>query len=254
MTEPLLPEQIEALMAGYVLNDLTSEETEVFERLLAENPRLTIEVKRLQETLDVLPYALPEVEPPPHLKEAILAATTTQSIPQPQRWRWGSIAAVIAALVALVAIWDGYRLRQQLSSTRQNLAILKTELETIKKLQPAIDVLQQPNTRVFSLAGTDKASTASGNIAIDSQQKKAVIVFQNLPTPAANQIYRLWAIADDKKVACASFKTTPQGKVLEEFPLSAIACSSGNSTLAVSLEPIPSPPQPTGPIVMLERS
>ncbi|MCU0533459.1 MAG: anti-sigma factor [Hydrococcus sp. Prado102] len=253
MREPLSPEQIEALMAGYVLNDLSPEEAQEFERMLRENPNLMEQVKRLQETLDVLPYALPEVEPPPSLREAILEATAPQPVRRVSRLPWG-IAASIAALVALALGLDNYRLRQDLQLARQDLQVALAKVKTAQQREAAIDVLQQPNTRVFSLAGTDKANAASGSIAIDSQDKKAVIVIKNLPTPPEGQIYRLWAIIDDKKIACADFKATQQGNVLEEFSLPAEACSTTKSTLAVTLEPFPAPPQPVGPAVMVERS
>jgi Anti-sigma-K factor rskA len=254
MNEPLSPEQIEALMAGYVLNDLSPEEIREFERMLRENPNLIERVKRLQETLDVLPYALPETEPPPHLRDAILEATTSQPIRRVSRLPWGKLAASIAALVAIALGLDNLRLRQDLQLARQDLNDALAQVKTAQQRETVINVLQQPDTRVFSLAGTDKANTASGSIAIDSQDKKAVIVFKNLPTPPEGQIYRLWAIIDDKKIACADFKATQQGNVLEEFSLPAEACTTTKSTLAVTLEPFPAPPQPVGPAVMVERS
>lgn len=252
MTDPLSPELIEALMAGYVLDDLAPEEAEQFHRLLAENPDLIVEVKRLQEALDVLPYALPEVEPPPRLRESILEATATE--PSWPRIPWGKILAGTAAILALLLGWDNYRLRQQLAQRQPDRNQQENQEEVIAALQQVVDVLQQPDTRVFALAGTDQATTASGSIAIAFEQKKAAIVVQNLPTTVEGKIYRLWAIIDNKKVACANFKATQAGKVLEAVTLPAAACSSANATLAVSLEPLPSPPQPVGPVVMIEKS
>lgn len=254
MREPLSPEQIEALMAGYVLNDLSPEEAQEFERMLRENPNLIKQVKRLQETLNVLPYALPEAEPPPRLRDAILEATAPQPVRSVSRLPWGKLVASIAALVAIAVGLENSRLRQDLQLARQDLNDALARVKTAQQRETVINVLQQPDTRVFSLAGTDKANTASGSIAIDSQDKKAVIVFKNLPTPPEGQIYRLWAIIDDKKIACADFKATQQGNVLEEFSLPAEACSTTKSTLAVTLEPFPAPSQPVGPAVMVERS
>lgn len=258
MSEPLSPERIEALMAGYVLNDLTPEEAEEFHRLLRENPPLIARVQQLQETLNVLPYALRDVEPPPHLREIILEATITESNIQPIRQRfslsWGRVVAGVAALIALTLGINNYLLRQELRTTIANNERLREELQAAKNQSNVVNVLQQPYTRVFSLLGTDQANAASGSIVVNFNQQKAVIVFQNLPTPPENQIYRLWAIIDNKKIACADFKTSQKGKVLEEFSLPAAACSSTKSTLAVTLEPFPAPPQPVGPAVMLERS
>ncbi|MBD1833783.1 anti-sigma factor [Cyanobacteria bacterium FACHB-472] len=244
MTEPLNPEHLEELMTGYVLGDLSPEEALEFQRLLAENPQLATEVSSLQEALEVLPYALPEVTPPPHLRTAILEAAnnslTPISIPKRFSLPWSKIAAGAAALLALALGLDNYNLRQQ--------------LKVVQAQKDVIEVLQQRNTRFFTLTGTENANTASGSIAINTNEQKAVIVFQNLPASPVGQIYRLWAIVDDKKIACANFDASQQGTVLAEFTIPAAACSSTKSTLAVTLEPSTLPPQPVGPAVMVESS
>lgn len=238
MSDTRLPNDIEELLAGYVLDDLSPEEIQEVEQLLSNDPTLVLEVKRLQEAFDLMPYALNEVEPPPQLRKTILEQMSPTIAPKPIPW-----AKIIAGTTALVALFlglDNVRLRQ--------------ELKLAQNQKNVINVLQQANTRVFPLVGTDKANRASGNIAIDPQARKAVIVFQNLPTPPEGQIYRLWAIIDDKKIACADFKTSTEGKILKEFSLPVDVCGSSQSTLAVTLEPLPSPPQPVGPAMMLEKS
>lgn len=259
MTEPLFPNRIEALIAGYVLNDLTPEEAEEFNRLLENNPNLTAQVEHLQETLNVLPYALPEVEPPPHLRQAILEAAAPEIVRSQLRQRfrlsWGRVITGVAALVALSFGINNYLLQQELRTAIANNQRLREELQAATNQNNVVNVLQQPYTRVFSLLGTDRAISASGSIVVNFNQQKAAIVFQNLPVLSENQIYRLWAIADNKKIPCADFKASQKGKVLEEFSLPAAACSSTKSILAVTLEPFPSPPpQPVGPAIMLERS
>lgn len=238
MSDTQLPNDLEELLAGYVLDDLSPEEVQKVEQLLSDDPTLVLEVKRLQEAFDLLPYALNEVEPPPQLRQAILEQMSPTIAPKPIPW-----AKIIAGTTALVALFlglDNVRLRQ--------------ELKLAQNQRNVINVLQQAGTRVFSLVGTDKANQASGNIAIDPQTRKAVIIFQNLPTAPEGQIYRLWAIIDDKKIACADFRASAEGKVLEEFSLPVDVCGSSRSTLAVTLEPLPSPPQPAGPAMMLEKS
>jgi hypothetical protein len=56
---------------------LGSEEAEEFRKLLIKNPELIQEVNRLQEVLGLLPYALPQVSPPQHLRSAIVEAVNT---------------------------------------------------------------------------------------------------------------------------------------------------------------------------------
>jgi len=257
MSEPLSPEHIEALMAGYVLSDLTPEEAEEFNRHLRENPHLMAQVEYLRETLNALPYALPDIEPPPHLREEILETileSPIQPIRQGSRLPWGRVFAGVAALIALTLGINNYLLRQELRTALASNQRLREELQAVKNQNNIVNVLQQPYTRVFSLLGTEQADRASGSIVVNFNQQKAAIAFQNLPTLREDQIYRLWAIIDNKKIACADFKTSQKGKVLEEFSLPAAACSSTKSTLAVTLEPLPAPPQPVGPAIMLEKS
>lgn len=61
MSEPLSSQELEELMAGYVLGNLTPEEAEKLRQLITEHPQLDTEVNRLQELLELMPHALPEV-------------------------------------------------------------------------------------------------------------------------------------------------------------------------------------------------
>lgn len=91
MTRPLspkdLPQQLEELIIGYVLGNLSPEEAEEFGQLLAENPQLVTQVNLWQEALEFLPYALSEVKIPPHLRSAILNAAWANINCRPVR-RW----------------------------------------------------------------------------------------------------------------------------------------------------------------------
>jgi len=76
-----LPDNWQELMAGYALGDLSPEEIEELQRLIAENPNLRAEVASLQEVLALMPYALPQQEPSAPLRDAILA--TVEANPAP---------------------------------------------------------------------------------------------------------------------------------------------------------------------------
>ena len=66
-------EQLQLLIAGYVLGDLSPEEVEEFEQLQANNPAIADEVAQMQKALEIS-YAPPEVMPPPHLRSNLLEA------------------------------------------------------------------------------------------------------------------------------------------------------------------------------------
>ncbi|MGD1857604.1 MAG: hypothetical protein ACFB2W_25490 [Leptolyngbyaceae cyanobacterium] len=126
MSEPLSPQEIRELAAGYVLGDLTSAETEAFQGLLHELPALKVEVTALQETLAMMPYGLDDVEPEGGLRSQILSAakaefsspTSVSLPPQPstptfKRSRLPWIMSTTAAGLALVCGLATLRLGNQ---------------------------------------------------------------------------------------------------------------------------------------------
>ncbi|MDZ8137398.1 MAG: anti-sigma factor [Nostoc sp. DedQUE04] len=240
MTEPLTPQAIETLAAGYVVGDLDRAELEVFEQLLAENPALVAEVKRLQATLDQVVYSLNSVEPPPHLQSAILAAATTtfqSSQPKPSRLFWYNVMGSVAVLLILYLGMDNYRLRQDFR--------MASDINTL---------LQQSQTQLFSLKAVNASDTATGSFVVNLGQRQGILAVQNLPAPPTGKVYRLWAIADGEKIPCGTLKINPQGKVLDKFWMPADFYDTGISGLFVTLELSETSRYPTGTIVMQSNS
>ncbi|MEG4319975.1 MULTISPECIES: anti-sigma factor [unclassified Microcoleus] len=255
MTEPLFPEHSEELMAGYVLGNLSSEEAEELRQLLKENPELATEVASLQEVLEVMPYALPDIEPPPHLYSAILEAASaasvaepnpdvsgvTNSFPQEKRkhppLQWSRVIGSIAALLALAVGLDNYRLRQQITTL---------EAQVVRQ-KDVIAMLQQPNTRLVSLKGMADASAASGSIVITPGEPKAVLILRNLPVLPQGQFYQLWSVTNNEKIAWEQFNTNERGTVFVKLSLPA---NAEVTALVVTVEASPLLKNPAGPMVM----
>ena len=255
MTLPLIPERLEELIAGYVLGNLNPEEVEELTRLLTENPELAKEVVCLQEVLEVIPYALPDIVPPPHLYSEIQEAVTTankalptpnvsgkyNSLPQeklkhfPIRWSlmFGSVAALLAVAVGL----DNYRLRQQITTL---------EAQVVRQ-KDVIAMLQQPNTHLVSLKGMAQASAASGSIVITPGEPKAVLILKNLPVLPSGQFYQLWSVTNNEKIAWEQFNTNDRGTVFVKLSM---PTNGEVTTLVVTVEASPLPRNPAGPMVM----
>jgi len=236
MTEPLTPQAIETLAAGYVIGDLDPIEFAAFEQLLQDNPTLAAEVAQLQATLDRVTHDLNSVDPPAHLRSTILAvATTPKPISRLNRIRvpWHTVMGSVAALLILYLGVENYQLRKD----RQ----IAQDISTL---------LQQPQTQLFSLKPVKASDTAAGSFVVNLEQRQGILVVQNLTPPAANHVYRLWAIADGEKIPCGTLKTNSQGKVLEKFWMPADFYEAGISGLFVTLEASESSRYPTGPIVI----
>ncbi|CEK16764.1 hypothetical protein CWRG_01601 [Chthonomonas calidirosea] len=112
--EPFNEERIWNLLSSYIDGELTQEEQEVLHGLLAKSPQWKKELARLEATTQILRKES-EVEPPAHLRDAILAATVKR-----RTWRqqitelWmrkriaGSVVLSGGALAIAVALWVAF--------------------------------------------------------------------------------------------------------------------------------------------------
>lgn len=126
MTHFSSDEHIQQLASGYVLGNLSPEEAEEFQQLLAEHPEIIAEVSSLREVREMMSYALPEITPPPHLRSAILEAAqprTQHKIRQrPQSpILWSAIVSSVAAVAAIAFGVDNYHLRKELKTAQVQL-------------------------------------------------------------------------------------------------------------------------------------
>ena len=135
---------------------------------------------------------------------------------------------------------ESYFLRQQLQ---------RTQLQVTRDKE-IIAILQQPNSRLVALKGVENKN-ASGSIVLDPTQQKIAIAITNLSRLPENQIYRLWAVVGDKKIACGQFNASLSGTVADSLSIPENDCSLKTATLVVTKEPIPSPPQPVGAAVLI---
>jgi anti-sigma-K factor RskA len=235
MTEPLTPQAIETLAAGYVVGDLDPSEAALFEQLLRDNPVLETEVAQLQATLDQVTRDLNSVDPPASVRSAILLKATTPQTSLPKRFRipWQTVMGSVAALLILYLGVENYQLRQA-SNIAQDINTL----------------LQKSQTQLFSLQAVNAKNSASGSFVVNLGQRQGILTVQNLTAPPVGKVYRLWAIADGEKIPCGTLNINRQGKVLEKFWMPADFYDTGISGLFVTLESFESSRYPTGPIVI----
>ncbi len=257
----------------YALNLLDDDERHWVEAQALENPELAAELAEHQSTVNALPYGTPTVPMAADLKERLFQRLATESVdasptatlipsqslqdaltvpnsaPLPIREaaeadrsrvvplrrgnRWLQAAGAIAALAAIALLVDNYRLRQ---SVQADQAIVAT--------------LQQPDSIVYSLKGTEKAVSASGSLVVNPSDKTAVVLVQNLPALPDGQLYRLWAIPKGatKPTYCGQFNNNRTGTVRWSLPEA--VCSTNVPQMLVTAELVTAPPVPAGTLVL----
>lgn len=233
MTENPQSYNLEEILAGYVLGDLDEAELVWLNQQLAANPHLQTKVAQLESTLTLMPYGLPEDVPQNDLRSQILAQAQAPSISKSsylkQRWRW-----IINGVIAVSALWLGINnlnLRQQLAIKENN----------IQQQQELITLLRQPNNRLVSLQGNQ---TASGSLFIAPESKTIVLALQNLEPLPGEQVYRLWAVSQNKKTGCANFVPDSEGAV--HLELTSDEALFDASSVLITIEPEADTEQPLG--------
>lgn len=257
-------EELQLLIAGYVLGDLDPTEADEFERLLAADPTIAAEVTQMQAVLE-LSYAPPELSPPLQLRSAILEAIDTRkdhtppvnpsqpSQPLPAArptsrpasrtfsWNraWGAAAAVLIAALGI----SNYRLWQTLQATQHT--------------QPA-------NTLTYTLQGTDPSSTAAATLVVNPDTLEAALTVNNLPPPPPGKAYVLWTVLKpdapftaDRKNAVLTEVLNPsaQGRVEETIAVPALYRSSQYvAKVAVTLENAAAPQAHLGTPILVTGS
>ncbi|MEL7507090.1 MAG: anti-sigma factor [Cyanobacteria bacterium J06554_1] len=197
-----LPDEKIMLLSGYVLDDLTSEERGQVEQLALDNPDILQELQALQASFELLPQGLPQILPPAHLRQQIVAPADPVAMQQPGSFRWKILVAVVAiATLALAA--DNLRLRNQLAQ--------QTDSERVAS------ILQQPNSRLISLTGNE--SVAAGTLLFTPGNWQEVIVsLGDLPPLPPEEIYRMWLTLENGTVIyCGEFNTESDGSVFVRF-------------------------------------
>ena len=256
-------EQTKELLASYVLGDLTSEEAVKVNQLLTSHPELLEEVKHLQETLSLLPFALPEDEPPQKLGSQILQVATgisnensllsvSEKVNSEKKVALGLTGAIASRVLSCKRIFFGaiaasfilglgfysYSLQQKIAVTTNKLSYY----------QETIALLRQPNNRLLSLKGTINKPEATGSFVIVPNSGKGVLSLQNLSPLPKGKIYRLWAVTNGEKVDCGEFEVNPEGKAFVQLPVDNSMVNI--SSALVTIEPLESVSQPTGKTVM----
>ncbi|MEA5618483.1 anti-sigma factor [Cronbergia sp. UHCC 0137] len=263
MNKSFDPEHIKNLTAGFVVDDLTLEEAEQFRLLLDQYPELIAEVDDLQEVLRQVLDGFTEVEVPTHLLPKILQQAEsstrqatdikekTAEIAKQKLLRWTKIAGSIAALFVVILGVDNYRLRQNLAIVTAKNQRLQQDFAQAQVLKT---MLQNNETRLFTFKGVNSADLASGSMMINPEQKKAVMVFQNLSAPPPGYVYLLWTVIASKKLPCGEVKPYSWGSTSYELPFTTQMYREFShpqfSGLVVTLETDSNVSRPTGTIVM----
>jgi Anti-sigma-K factor rskA len=234
-------QELRDLLAPVALGAADPSETTRVEAHAVECAVCAEELAGLRGTANALALAVPQHDPPPGLRDALMASVRAEAAaraadaqPPPARaagppprarwWRrpvlrpWPALAAA-AAVVAVLLAW--------------NIA-----------LQVGSDGGEEQVT-TLAVAGTPDAPGVTGRVAHLTDDGTAIVRLAGLPRLAAGDAYQLWVIDGGTPRSAALFE--PEG------PGEAVAVAAdlqGAEALAVTAQPATSRAAPEGPILL----
>jgi anti-sigma-K factor RskA len=251
------------LLVAYALGALEPAEMERVGRLLEERPELRATLAELRATADLLPYGLPASAPPAGLRQRALdhatrrAPRTPAPAADPARrlrgWLYGlgglAAAALGALLIALASLSGA---RAELAQARAELARAQEQVAAAQRQVAALDAERAQLAQAIAGAETIGRLEGPGGAATVLQSAAGeLLVAAQLPPLAPEQVYQLWLIGDSGAPQSGGvFSVGSSG-------LGLIALGPGTPadvTLAVTAEPAPGSPGPTGPILVQGRT
>lgn len=213
------------IIESYVLGLCTDAEKREVESACEHYPEIAKAKRELEEKIEALLVA-EQAAPPMALKEKILSqinneqvateATNEQSEETPLRrigvWKWVAAASLILLAGSIFWIFQLKKENKALAessggrkvddSTRYVMSEMNAELQTLRS---GMKTLQSPALRMASLKGLPTAPSAKASLFWDTTTKDVYLIINNLPQPASDKQYQLWALINQKPVDLGVF-------------------------------------------------
>jgi anti-sigma-K factor RskA len=253
----------------YALGALPADERALFEAHVSACDECRRDVRAFRDVVNVLPFALPQIDPPQALRSRVLAAAGADVgrsvvVPlapvrpgRPFVWAaWLSAAAMLVVAIGLGAYTVRLRhrmsglevvLREAVARLDRSERQLAAATRDAERAQLRLAVLTAPDMRQVDLAGQPPAPRAAGR-AFLSASNGLLFAASQLPPLPAGRTYQVWFLTPGAPISAGLVKPDQSGRVTAAFDVPPGAASPKG--LAVSIEPDGGVPAPTGAIYL----
>ncbi len=209
------------LLESYLLGATTTEETLQVERYLSMYPEVRETYEELQDNLET--YAkLHAVKAPEALKERILTSINKESNFKRNFYRM-AVAASFAILISAGAsyfFWDQNQDLQEENSIVHNKIndleeTMRAQLEDVRN---QFIVLQNPETKKYTVKGNKKAKELKAVAYINPVKKLSYINVSKLPNLPKDRCYQMWAEVNGEMVNLGIIKEANSQEKLLALP------------------------------------
>lgn len=203
------------IIESYVLGLVSDAERQEFEDYCAQYPELAEARDSFERALEAT-LQNEAVTPPTHLKtkiETLLLSKETEfenshelkhteaPVHKMGMWKWLAAASMILMACSIFWAISNNNKNQDLQEANRKLnEQLEQNTALLAELKKDASTLQKQGMKLASLQGTQNAPGAFANIYWDTTTKDVYLLINNMPRPATEQQYQLWALIAGKPV------------------------------------------------------
>jgi len=194
------------VVESYVLGLLTAQERFEFEKYCDAYPQLKEARTAFELALEKQAMENP-IAPPAHLKQKIAAKIfdenkTTPVIPiqtaRQGKFSWASFVAAASIILLVGSIWWIMNLKNENDKLKDNNAALQNSLKTsqdsIAQIIAEANHIQKEGMKMVGLNGTANSPKSFATVYWDTTSHDVYLLVNNLPKPASDEQYQLWAL------------------------------------------------------------
>jgi len=194
------------IVESYVLGLLTAQERFEFEKYCDAYPQLKEARTAFELALEKQAMENP-IAPPAHLKQKIAAKIfdenkTTPVIPiqtaRQRKFNWASFVAAASIILLVGSIWWIMNLKNENDKLKDNNAALQNSLKTsqdsIAQIIAEANHIQKEGMKMVGLNGTANSPKSFATVYWDTTSHDVYLLVNNLPKPASDEQYQLWAL------------------------------------------------------------
>jgi anti-sigma-K factor RskA len=193
---------LSGIIESYVLGLTSEEERSEFEKMCEQYPEVL--QARIAFELSLEKAAKQNaMEPPAYLKEKIFDAiqltgkiVNMSSVPV-RRSRWLKYAVAACLVLLAGSIYWNISLQKQNKRLQVNLDASNQMLAQMEKDAKAI---QGSGIKMARMNGTSVSPQSYTTVYWDTTSHDVYLLINNLPAPASNEQYQLWALLDGKPI------------------------------------------------------
>jgi anti-sigma-K factor RskA len=211
------------IVESYVLGLASEAERQEFEAACQQYPEVLEARLHFEEALEqkLLREAVPL---PPSLKQTIEASLEETNMPDALSFSkphtapasitlWKLLAAASVAGLVGVLFWainlntKNQRLQNENGALQRQAAQSTAQL---RKMEEDARRMQNPHVKMAAMQGTAHAPGAFATIYWDTASKDVYMMINNLPQPASDKQYQLWALINNQPVNLGVFEVRQQ--------------------------------------------